>query len=613
MKKLFFTIITSIIGFTASAFQFGDKLLLSAKLTGDQEVPAVVTNAIGVASFLFSENHDSLCVNVTVTGLSGAITQAHIHTGDVGVSGPVLKDLTTNVSGTTIKAVITGADLSTHLQDYLSGKLYLNVHTDANPDGEIRGQIYLETDWSYVTTINASQVVPLSTSLGYGLGIFNLSKDSSTLKYNVVIQGLNEAITEVHLNYGTIGKNGGVAADLTPSLNNGFNVIGDIDNPSAALIDSLTHGKVYIDFSTATHPIGTELRGQLMNQSKYLYFDAYLNGLQEVPVINTPAFAVASVMLSAAYDTVFYDVVSNGLTGPITAAHFHAGAPGASGSAVIDILPGLAENRITGKIYGSALTADFIKKLITGNLYINLHTAINPDGEIRGQVYRLARQGYTLNLNGVQETPPVTTNAKGSGIVSIDREGGNAHFMIVTDGLTPDAAHFHKQIAGQSGGVMFDLFPYHVNGGTFGYWKSDNAVPFTLAVANAFDSDSVYANFHTPANPNGEIRGQAIKYGECYNDVSTGITDEITSIEGGLLLYPNPVEDLLNISFKSDVQFTARLEIVDVLGKQIYADNFSAQAGNNLRSVFVNKFKNGIYFVRLQTDKGQTIQRFVKN
>lgn len=611
MKKLLLTIIGSAFtALTANAVQLGEKLLLTARLTGDQEVPGVATPAIGVASFLLNGKQDSLCVDVTYTALSSAITGAHIHAAGPGVNGPVIKDLSTFIKGNTIKTVIYGNDLTAHLKEFLSGQLYINVHTTNHTDGEIRGQIHLETDWSFPAWIDGSQLVPSTTTTAYGLGVFNLSKDSSKIRFNIITTGTSGPLTEARLNYGPKGLNGAVAVSLT-SFISGNNVSGIITNPSKALIDSLVAGKVYVDFSTATHTNGTELRGQLWTDKQFLFFDAALNGQQEVPAVLTTGGAVASLRLNAALDTLYYDVVANGLTGAITQAHFHFGPPGVSGGVEVDIMPALQANGFHGKIYGGALTKLLIGKFLTGNIYLNLHTAINPNGEIRGQVYRVARQGYIIDLSGAQQVPPVTTPAVGSGIVSIDRNSDNAHFMIVANGLVGSAIHFHKQIAGQNGNPLFDLLPYWANNAAFGFWKSNNTTAFTLAIADAFQSDSIYVNIHTIANPNGEIRGQVIKSGECFKNIITGIEENKGST--GIALYPNPTSDLLNIAFNLDKQSNVSFEIVDVLGKQVYSENFTAQTGNNLRSVFVNKFKNGLYFVKIQIGTTLTIERFVKN
>src|SRR5687767_14727291 len=87
-------------------------ILLSAKLTGAQEVPAVATNAVGVGGFTLNATRDSLSVNVHATGLSGPIRMAHIHFGMPGVAGPVVFNLTDGISGNRITKVIAGSQLT---------------------------------------------------------------------------------------------------------------------------------------------------------------------------------------------------------------------------------------------------------------------------------------------------------------------------------------------------------------------------------------------------------------------------------------------------------------------------------------------------------------------
>jgi hypothetical protein len=612
MKKLLLTL--TIIGsaftvLTANAVQWGDKLLLTAKLTGSQEVPAVSTNALGVGSFLLNAAHDSLCVNVTFTGLTTAVTGAHIHIGEIGVSGPVIKDLSTIVSGNSIKTVITGADLSTHLKEYLAGQLYINVHTNAHPDGEIRGQILLETDWTFVSNLDASQIVPPTTATANGLGVFCVSQDSSKIKFTIVTQGASGAITEARLNYGAFGKNGKSALNLTSYIS-GNSITGVINDTTGALIDSLFASKIYLDLSTTLHPSGGELRGQLIHERRYLYFDANINGQEEVPIITTTAKGVAVLKLNTTFDTLWYDIVANGLTGAITGANLHVGNPGSTGNIELNIVGGLVGNRITGKVTGSALTKNLTNKLFKGQLYINLQTLANGTGEIRGQIYRAARQGYALNLTGTQENPPVSTLAHGSGIVSIGKDT-SVHFMILVNGLQATGINFHNQIAGQNGNAIFNLKPYYSNNGAFGYWKITDSVPFTTNIANGFYKDSIYTNVTTAANPNGEIRGQFTKNGECYKDSETGIKENKHTLNG-ISLYPNPSADVLNISFNSSLQSKVNVAVIDVLGKQVYTENYTAQNGNNLHTITVTNLKSGFYFVRIQNENGQAVERFIK-
>jgi hypothetical protein len=107
---------------------------------------------------------------------------------------------------------------------------------------------------------------------------------------------------------------------------------------------------------------------------------------QEVP----PPVLVpgASGFASGTFDTVSglldWNISFSGLSGPATAAHFHAPAPpGVAVPPVIDV--GIAG--LDSPMIGSAtLTGGLVDQFIAGLFYFNVHTALNPPGEIRGQI-----------------------------------------------------------------------------------------------------------------------------------------------------------------------------------------------------------------------------------
>jgi len=71
-------------------------------------------------------------------GVSDTIDMAHVHTGAVGATGPVLIPLEqTSADEWTSRGILEADDLAT----LLSGDTYFNTHTAANPDGFLRGQI----------------------------------------------------------------------------------------------------------------------------------------------------------------------------------------------------------------------------------------------------------------------------------------------------------------------------------------------------------------------------------------------------------------------------------------------------------------------------------------
>ena len=105
-------------------------------LSGANEVPPVTTSASGDGAISIAED-GSVSGSVTTKGVQG--TAAHIHMAAAGNNGPVIVPFTKE--GDTYKAPA-GAKLNAdQLKAFKSGDLYVNVHSAANPNGEIRGQL----------------------------------------------------------------------------------------------------------------------------------------------------------------------------------------------------------------------------------------------------------------------------------------------------------------------------------------------------------------------------------------------------------------------------------------------------------------------------------------
>ena len=105
-------------------------------LTGDQEVPPVKTVGIGTGFFAIA-NNSAITGSVNTAGITG--TAAHIHEAPAGKNGPVVIPLTKNGDSYTVPpdTKLTDAQLAA----FKAGNLYVNVHTAANPGGEVRGQL----------------------------------------------------------------------------------------------------------------------------------------------------------------------------------------------------------------------------------------------------------------------------------------------------------------------------------------------------------------------------------------------------------------------------------------------------------------------------------------
>lgn len=118
-------------------------------------------------------------------------------------------------------------------------------------------------------------------------------------------------------------------------------------------------------------------------RAETLTYKVALKSASEVP----PNASAGSGTADVAYDTqskkLSWKVSYSGLTGPATAAHFHGPAePGKNAGVMIPI-----QNITTSPAEGSATLTDAqAADLMAGRLYVNVHTAANPGGEIRGQV-----------------------------------------------------------------------------------------------------------------------------------------------------------------------------------------------------------------------------------
>lgn len=113
-------------------------------LSGAEEVPPVSGTASGVAWVRVSADGSQLQLQGQLFGLSGPATAAHLHKAAKGSNGEVLKDVSVNGTNLSLswQKSDASAPLTAGIRELLQqGQLYLNAHTAAHPDGEVRGQL----------------------------------------------------------------------------------------------------------------------------------------------------------------------------------------------------------------------------------------------------------------------------------------------------------------------------------------------------------------------------------------------------------------------------------------------------------------------------------------
>src|SRR5215471_8335610 len=110
---------------------------------------------------------------------------------------------------------------------------------------------------------------------------------------------------------------------------------------------------------------------------------ATLDGKTEVPANTSAGTGTADIDYDADSKKLTWKLTYSGLSGPATAAHFHGPAEAGKNASVAVAIP----NATTSPVEGSATLTDAqAADLVAGKYYINIHTAANPGGEIRGQV-----------------------------------------------------------------------------------------------------------------------------------------------------------------------------------------------------------------------------------
>lgn len=156
--------------------------------------------------------------------------------------------------------------------------------------------------------------------------------------------------------------------------------------------------------STITYPERTGEHGVLHSTAEKVYF-TQMTGFQEVPSYLSNGTGTFKATLDSTGTTLSYSLSFSNLSSPATVAHIHFGQMGVSGAPIAFLCGGNGKPAcpingatLTGTIVASDVIAvpaqginagDFSNLLAviqSGNAYVNVHSAIRPSGEIRGQI-----------------------------------------------------------------------------------------------------------------------------------------------------------------------------------------------------------------------------------
>ena len=377
---------------------------LHATMSGDNEQPPVESGATGRASIGITSS--AITVTFNTTGLTDVIL-AHIHVGAVGIAGPVIFPLYSAANGpftSPYTKTVTAADLiprpgaqtfAEAVSAILSGGTYVNIHTMANQNGEIRGQVGAT---ELHATMSGDNEEPLVTTAASGRASVGITDTAITVTFNTA--GLTDVIL-AHIHIGAVCINGPVIFPLYSGADGPFTspytktvTAADlIPKPGAQTfaeaVTAILNGGTYVNIHTTANPNG-EIRGQVGATEVHVV----LNGANEEPPVETEATGRASVGITDADITV---TLRTEELVDVILSHIHLAAERVNGP-VIFPLYSAADGPFTSPFTKTVTAADLLPApgaetfaealaaLRAGGTYVNVHTMAFQNGEIRGQI-----------------------------------------------------------------------------------------------------------------------------------------------------------------------------------------------------------------------------------
>lgn len=350
-------------------------IVRETKLTTTQEVEEVSSLATGTGVLTLNTDRGDLSGVLTVSGMTP--TMAHIHAAAPGTNGDIIVNLQA-ISGQTNQYKVPDNTVltATQINAFKSGGLYLNVHSAAFPNGELRGQINREVQ---LARLSGAQELVQNRSAASGLGVISVDPDSKNAEVSVTYTGLTP--TMAHLHTGAIGTKGDVLIDMTAAgagKYSGSKVLTD------AQLADFRAKRQYFNVHTAAFPDG-EIRGQIGYQVRI----TAMTGNEENPPVVTTSTGVGFYAFdpdSSKPFSAFGQMTLSGFTP--TMAHIHRGPVGVNGDIITNFVrdndqPTLQTYRTPDN---TTLTESDAALLGKEGLYLNAHSTANPTGEVRGQL-----------------------------------------------------------------------------------------------------------------------------------------------------------------------------------------------------------------------------------
>lgn len=320
------------------------------------QVPTA-SNAVGAGRFTIDTDANTFDYDIRWGGIPTNEIAAHIH----GPADPGMDALVKHTLPAGRVKIGTWNYDEADEADILSGRMYVNVHSNSFPQGEIRGQIV-----NFVSFIDGPQAA--TTSTASGIGLFLINTDDNKLGYHV-LYNLDGTESNAHIHGATLHTEPGSVLHPLPSTNPKTGVWDYPENNEADILN----GRTWVNIHSNLAP-GGEIRGQITR------FVTAIDGDQAG--VDTPAIGTGFFSWDGANDRLGYHVIFSGLSSNENNAHIHGPASPGMGAGVLHPLP--AGSPKLGIWDYDPVNEPAIQFSRT---YVNIHSENNLAGEIRGQVW----------------------------------------------------------------------------------------------------------------------------------------------------------------------------------------------------------------------------------
>ncbi|NND74958.1 MAG: DUF11 domain-containing protein [Ilumatobacter sp.] len=479
---------------------------LVAELDAANEVPPAGSMGSGRAMVLADVASGELCFELRLLDLTGTVTGAHVHEAAAGVNGPVVVNLnwpTNGPSGCVPAAAGVLADILADPAGY-----YVNVHTDAFPGGEVRGQL----------------------DSGIAAGAI---ADSSTFDPNTTNNGASATTTVVaEADLVILKDDGGAPVTAGNSVTYAIDVtnVGPSDATNVTVIDTVPAGLM---FDSATVPctpgvpgpgqltcdLGTIAAGSAAAFDVTFSIDPATPAGDVVNVVDVSSDVVDPDLLdNSAVDTTTIvteadlSVTKTDLPDPVVAGETltytitvdNAGPSDAADVVVTDLVPaGTTFGSTSGCAEDPAGAPSCTLGSIAAGASVSYTITVTVDPATSGSV---VNSSLVAGLSGANEVPAGSGDPLGSGtaLVRANAAADDVCFALALSGLqgTVVAAHIHRGVSGVNGPVVVDL-DWPSNGAT-GCVPADGALIDDIIA----DPGGFYVNVHSDVFPAGAVRGQ---------------------------------------------------------------------------------------------------------